>query len=187
MKRFLKAISLIHSEYVKGIVYAVLGKTRPEFFTAPSSSSGKYHPADEITEGGLVLHTLRVVAMADQLAGDPEYWESLKANNYLGYDILIASAILHDCCKSGKDTWGEHTVTEHPLLTGQLIFETCGVNRITKGIADTIAAHMGYANKDRSWESPILPRPTKPCQIILNRADYLASRANIRIDVSDLL
>ena len=184
MKRFINAISLIHSEYIKGIVYAVLGKTQPEFFTAPSSSSGKYHPEDEINEGGLVLHTLRVVKMADELAGLPWNWETLKAHDCLGYDVLIASAILHDCCKSGKDSWGEHTVAEHPIFAAEFVLETCGKNRITRGIANTIASHMGYSHKERGWNKAGLPIPKTLCQKLLHEADYLASRKafNIAID-----
>ena len=183
MKRFVKAIAMIHSEYIKGIVYAVLGKAQREFFTAPSSSSGKYHPEDEINEGGLVLHTLRVVKMADELAGLPWNWEVLQIENYSGYDVLIASAILHDCCKSGKGNWGKHTVAEHPLLAAELVLEVCGKNRITRGIANTIASHMGCSHKDRDWNKAGLPVPKTLCQKLLHEADYLASRKAFSITI----
>ena len=185
MYNFKKAIALIHSDYIREAVKQVLAATPKQFFTAPSSSSGKHHPQDEISEGGLMLHTLRVVKMADHIAGLPWNWAELKKRNHLGYDVLIASAILHDCCKSGRE-WGDHTGKEHPMLAAQLVVEVCGKNRTTKGIANTIAAHMGYANKDRVWDENPTPIITL-CQRLLHEADYLASRVDISVNVDSLL
>ena len=180
---FEREIQLIHSPDIRGIVRRVLAETPDGFFIARASSSGKYHAVDECTEGGLILHTKRVVKMAAFLAGNPEWYEDMKRNNFMPYDGLIAAAILHDCCKSGNP-WGDRTVGDHPQIAAKLVLDVCGVTPITQAIARTIETHMGYAWGDRTWGDSA-NAPQTLCQKLLHMADMLASRKWLSIDVTE--
>lgn len=178
---FANELALIHNDFMKEIVVKTLLRVDRGFFLAPASSSGKYHSEDECCPGGLVLHTKRVVKCADFFAQDPEYWNDMKRNNFIPYDGLIASAILHDCCKSGRP-WGLFTVKEHPQLAAELVKEVNGDTPFTQAIARTIETHMGWAWGDRTW-GDCENAPKTICQILLHKADMLASRKWAKIDI----
>lgn len=87
----LDEINLIHDLTIKSFVRSILYQAE-SFWKIPSSFSGKYHPPDERTAGGNVLHTKRVVRIVQILCrsqerGQPEI------------DILTAAAIIHDVTK----------------------------------------------------------------------------------------
>lgn len=64
------------------------------FYTIPSSTSGKYHPQDELGEGGLILHCKRVCQFALEFA-------RMKDMESAERDLLIAAALLHDLYRCG--------------------------------------------------------------------------------------
>src|SRR3990167_5199297 len=97
-------IRLLESEKVKLFVLRCLEHAPNYFWTIPSSSSGQNHPADENTEGGLVLHTKRVVDIANHLC------EALYIR-YIERDCVLAAAILHDLVKRGYPEDVGYTVT----------------------------------------------------------------------------
>ena len=177
---FNNELALINNIEVRTLVEKVLKKVSKNFFTAPASSSGKYHLADECQEGGLVLHTKRVVRLAHEIYGLP--WNS-KALPAICHDYLIAAALLHDCCKSGRNWEGGHTVTEHPLLAADLVLEVAGkeMATIAQPIAATIRSHMGTGWYEVSWAKPELPAPETVLQKLLHEADYLASKKHIEV------
>lgn len=181
---FKNELALIHSAEIKEIVINTLLCVDPMFFKAPASSSGKYHAADECEEGGLILHTKRVVKCANFLAQDPDYYKDMRRNNFMPYDGLIAAAILHDCVKGGKP-WGDHTANNHPQLAAALVTEINGITPITMAISRTIKTHMGFKWGERTWGDPI-NAPETLCQKLLHKADMLASRKWISIDIDDM-
>lgn len=181
---FTNELALIHNDFMKEIVVNTLLAVPKQFWIAPASSSGKYHSADECAQMGLILHTKRVCKCANFLAQDPEYWDEMKENNYIPYDGLIASAILHDCVKSGR-TWGAYTVSDHPKLAAELVIEVNGNTPFTQSIAKTIKTHMGWKWGDRIWGNP-QDAPKTLCQKLLHKADMMASRKYNYIDVSNM-
>ena len=64
---------LIIADVVNTVVRSVLVRVSEHFCAATASSSGKYHLEDECQDGGLVLHTRRVVRMAHTIYGLPWY------------------------------------------------------------------------------------------------------------------
>ena len=114
------------------------------FWDAPSSSSGKYHPADELTGNGCVIHTKRVVKMILMLGGD---------------DIAVAAGIIHDLVKQGWIKSG-HSVDEHPELAVQLINKVHDsrrglISRNTMGaIRSAVGFHMGPWRKRGRYKIP---------------------------------
>ena len=181
---FANELALIHNDFMREIAIKTLLAAPKQFWTAPASSTGKYHSADECLPMGLVLHIKRVCKSANFLAQDPEYWSEIKRDNFIPYDGLIVSALLHDCVKSGKN-WGLYTVTEHPQLAADLVLEVNGNTLFAQAVAQTIKTHMGWAWGDRVWGNPT-NAPKTLCQKLLHRADMMASRKWNPIDVSDM-
>lgn len=151
----------------------------PEYFwRIPASTSGKYHPAFAAGEGGLVRHTQAVFRIARHLLTmhDIGRGEPL-------YSIVLAAALLHDCCKAGKG--GEHTCHEHPLLAAEHITQVA--RALPPGTVDSthlrtllgcVNSHMGRWNKS-DYSDIVLPLPRTFAETLLHTADYLASRKTL--------
>lgn len=181
-------IALIPSEAVRKLTQTVLSRCPACFWTMPAATTGKYHPAISLGEGGLVRHTKAVVRLTCHLLA-MQGTEAQSAE----YSAAIAAAILHDCCKKRDDE--KWTAFDHPTRAGNLIrqvgadlaAQTPAVHERASQCA-TIAAivdcHMGRWNTDpRSGIE--LPRPLTPLERLVHCADYLASRKDITIaDIS---
>lgn len=150
------------------------------FWTAPASGTGKYHPEDENVEGGLVLHTRRVIRVVLLLA-------DMYDLNWSERDILVAAAFLHDSWSKGRNSKSNNINTDpyHPLYVEEKFPLTpYGDQHIPQSvytaIMECVASHSGkysvskLLNSDRK-----LPR-------ILQLADYLASRRGITVDLEVL-
>lgn len=167
------------------------------FFTAPASSSGKYHPYFAREIGGLVKHTRCVVFYAACNA------ESFDFDSHTR-DLAIIAALAHDIKKQGNNNEGEHTVWEHPELSHNFVIEMQKVNPElitiddTMIIANAILSHMGkwqhYSQytKDRKQ----YPLPKTLFDYAIHSADYMASRVELTgfafrttegVDISEII
>lgn len=180
-KIFNRELEYFTNENVRNFTTEILRMSPGYFFSAPSSSSGKYHPAYENTKGGLVLHTKAVVYMVTQLCELDMFKFSEKEKN-----LLIAAALLHDSRKNGENPHCEYTVFNHPILAAEFIrkYSDCGI--ISKEdidyIADAIASHMGQWNTHgKSSKYEPLPLPETKAQRFLHLCDYMASRKDINL------
>lgn len=183
-----QATAMIGDPALKALVQQGL-KTAPElFFTAPSSSTGKYHPADEINDGGLVLHTARVVTMAQHLA---DFYGVSKQER----DILTAGLILHDTRKGGDANWRtlQDYAPDHGDVAANAISHLKGANTEKgKEVVRLAANHMaqwtqivdpnakpGANGKAKSTSDP--RPPADKLEQIVSYADYLASQDNVYV------
>jgi len=172
---FLCELAFIVSQDVRAFVEACLHAAPQYIFTdAPSSSSGKYHPEDELGGNGCVVHTKRVVWVTKQLGGD---------------DLAIAAAIIHDLVKQGWKKSG-HTLNNHAGLAAKLVGKVYRRNRSLiseddmKAIRSAVGFHYGqwgvgaYATTSSSL-------CTKR-DFLVHMADVIASRKGIgeKIDVT---
>jgi len=109
-------------------------KNAPEYFWyAPTSMTGKYHPAVCNLKGGLITHTKRVVYIANKLC---HAWGIFAQNR----DIVIAACILHDIAKSTPgEPYKEHV--NHPL-NAYKYFQTDKQPFVAE-IDECIRNHMG--------------------------------------------
>lgn len=148
------------------------------FWTAPASGSGMYHTDDEHYEGGLVLHTRRVIQICVDLS---------KLNNLLPLetDILICAAILHDSLSKGiKDTDRHSTDPFHPIYVPfEFSYVKYGAKFIEERFYDEImlcvVSHSGRYSVTKALNvDKKLPR-------LLQTADFLASRKHIKINLKD--
>lgn len=147
-------------------------------FKYPSSISGKFHPQDENGEWGLLLHTLRVCNIAIQLYRCVEDY----SNNTPAYDILIASALLHDVPYkniNGKSNYNH--AHDNAKWYNQNSFNQVNIRQ---EVAKVIMWHMGRWQVEN--HSDYTQFPNNLLAWTLHQADALASRSNILVNVDSV-
>ena len=194
-------IALIQHEDIRLLVRAVLDAAPACFWSMPAATTGKYHPAISLGEGGLVRHTRAVVRIACHLLDMQGIYPEERQ-----YSIALAACILHDCCK--KWDTEKYTAFAHPRRAAELIAtqanilwpaEMAALPPATAGellehperayaatapavrcIMAAVESHMGRWNfNTRTGEE--LPRPLTPMQRLVHTADFLASRKDILV------
>lgn len=178
-------LSLIQHTGIRKLAELVLDKCPRCFWSMPATTTGKYQPAISLGEGGLVRHTKAVVRLVTHLCNMADISPS-----HPHYSLLVAAAILHDCCKKRDDEM--FTAFDHPLRAAELIERCAGELEsrepgtlqpgATRPLSAMVAAHMGRWNTDaRHGQGTTLPLPVTPLQRLLHTADYLASRKDITV------
>lgn len=177
-------VALIQNEALRLLVQNVLASCPSCFWSMPAATTGKYHPAISLGEGGLIRHTKAVVRIAqhlltmqDILPGHP--W----------HDSVLAACILHDCCKKSDDE--KYTAFDHPTRAARLIQSEATLLACTddslltpatvRSICSMVEAHMGRWNTDPRQPDVTLPVPLTPLEKLVHAADYLASRKDITL------
>ena len=175
---FKAELSLIARADVRDFTKAVIGKA-PDyvFWDCPSSSSGKYHPIDELSGDGTILHERKVFAVAYELSRglDCEY----------NRDLVLSAVLLHDLVKQGFESTG-HTVRNHPQLAAQLIADV--YNSDFKDKLDKEAANIIYWSVFHHYGPWTLESVKKPLreytqeELCMYMSDYIASKRFIKVD-----
>jgi hypothetical protein len=149
-----------------GAVSSKLRSVPDAFWTAPASSSGKYHPIFAQGEGGLVRHTLAVIHIARDLAA------AYGIKDDKGMAIITVAAAFHDTYKGGVESTPEwKTVTDHPDLAAQQWLDTLESHWLQDNIYDAIINHMSM------WgSSAVALSMMTDYQACVSTADYIASR-----------
>lgn len=111
-------INLITDPIIKSFVESVLIRASP-FWKSPSTFIPEVHPPDEYSDGGLCLHTKRVVRVAALLISTYDCSQE-------DFNCLIAAAILHDVTKAIARTNNEEIEevfhdTMHPYTVDNFI------------------------------------------------------------------
>lgn len=83
------------------------------FIDCPSSSSGKYHPLNELSWDGTLIHTKKAFNLAYALTKGL----SVESNR----DLILIGILLHDMVKRGWTNETGHTQWNHPQLGAELI------------------------------------------------------------------
>jgi len=158
-------ISSIQNIDIQNYVIAIFEELALDYFwTAPASTSGKYHPKISLGNGGLVRHTKLAV-----------YWglELYRAmhNHSFGTDEVVAALLLHDLTKQQGGVGG-HGVRLAKILRDRDDY-CVAVDMIVLGIE----SHMGIWTKPEgkapNWKRPGTLRNF--CALV-HLADYCASR-----------
>lgn len=180
-KDFNDCFDLIKSEKIREFVKKALSQAPEQFWTAPCSSSGKYHPPEDQVEGGAIVHSRKAVQVALSL------FRFFNIENQLVKDKIIAAVILHDIQKNGIP-WGEKTIYEHGLIAARWLMSITESNlgkeelRDLMDIIELVKDHMGR------WSQPY-PAPALEIKgtteiitekniwhLIIQLADYWGSR-----------
>jgi hypothetical protein len=144
------------------------------FLNAPSSSSGKYHPIDELGPDGCILHTKRVVTIAyDMCRG-----LSCEKNR----DEIISACLIHDLRKQGTEHSG-HTVKNHPDLAAKLVGEVQNDTKILSTVSfniirNAVGFHYGPWSQ-APWKKPL--NTYAPSELCVYLSDYVASKKTLTV------
>lgn len=180
---FRHQLDLICDNDLRSFTEVVLLHTPEYFMQMPASTSGKYHPAYSLGEGGLVRHTKAAVKIANCLLNLEMY-----ASLFPMRDLIISALILHDSVKKGKQG-GDWSVAEHPNDAADLVLEVAkeihygDMNKV-EILAGLIRSHMGQWNTNRNGFE-IMPKPVTKEQKFVHQCDYLASKKFITIEELD--
>ena len=148
------------------------------FEDCPSSSSGKYHPVDELSSDGTLIHTKRVFTIAYELA------RGFGCDHHR--DEICAAALLHDMAKQGLESKG-HTVKNHPQIMANLVagvYNNGFKDKLSKESANiiywAIFYHYGPWHSDESTKKSI--SNYTPEELCVYTSDYVASKRFIKVD-----
>lgn len=155
-------LTRIEDPSIRLFVTKALERVPHYFWHVPASASGRFHPLDTLGEGGLVLHTKRVVYLAVELA------KVFKVEG-VKLDILRAAAMLHDSFKNGVND-ADHTEEDHPLIVRHQLGDLASETPHFEDIMNAIERHQGL------WGPQPLRMPKTPVDWALHIADFIASR-----------
>ena len=173
-EKFNKEINYIKNERIKKSLITMTNLLPEYFFHVPASSTGKYHPAFSLNEGGLLRHTKAAVRIAKELLDN----ECL--NNFTDdeKDLIIMAITLHDGLKHGR-VKSEYTVFEHPIIMSEYIKENKDKLELTDDelnlVCRCIETHMGPFTKNYKGEE-VLKKPVDKYQRFVHMCDYLSSK-----------
>ncbi len=147
------------------------------FEDCPSSSSGKFHPIEELGPDGTVVHTKKVFALAYELS------RGFDAEHHR--DEICAAALLHDMVKQGLSRFG-HTVKEHPQLMAKFaadIYRAKFKGRLSSKSANIICSCIFYHYgpwTNSSVKKPLIEFSME--EMAVYTADYVSSKRFVHID-----
>ena len=181
-------IEKIQSEDIKDFTYQAFAEVDTKFWLSASSSTGKYHPAEDNGEGGLVRHEVKGVAVVEQYLR-----REMATQREL--DIAISAFLLHDTCKNGVTWESKSTDYTHGLIAAKWL-EKFDLDDDTakKEILSAVRYHMGQWSyvvnpfEDRAYTKEEMManlneviRALHPSRIerAIQDADYWASRQSM--------
>ena len=187
----LEEIGSIDDEGIKSFVRSLLLKAST-FWEIPSSFSGRYHPPDEHGPGGNVLHTKRVVRVAEVISDS--YALSIEER-----DLIIAAGLLHDITKGIPSE-----------EVGMFQYDPMHPYTVNKFVSDCIRYDKEYANDSHSstlfiseenvqsilrlvrchlgpWSPVPETYPITYMDYIVHLADNIASKVHVIIEDSQLI
>lgn len=153
----------------------------PYIWEVGASSTGKYHPAYSLGEGGLMRHQIAVVRFLNYFF-ELEQYNTLFSSREM--DLMRVAGLVHDGRKSGEQSDYERskfTKFDHPIQMADVVRGYDGEylnHDELEFIAHCIASHMGQWNTDRK-SSIVLDKPKDGYQFFVHLADYLASRKDL--------
>ena len=150
------------------------------FYEVAASSTGKYHPAFALGEGGLVRHTKVAVKIAHKLLNNDSIGYSFTNDEK---DLMIIALIMHDGLKHGE-VKEKYVKFDHPILMANYIKENKDKTTLSENeinfLSDIISSHMGQWNTN-PYSDVVLPVPHNKYQRFVHMCDYLASRKFIDV------
>ncbi len=183
-KIFDNELRYIIDEHIREVTRQIVCELPDYFFTVAASSTGKYHPAYALGEGGLVRHTKAAVKIGNSLLS-LEYNQDRFSQDER--DIICAALVLHDGMKHGTQD-SEYTVASHPIVMSEYIKSNHSgdfSDEQLKLIVNAISSHMGQWNTDFRTKKEIMPKPSTEIEYFVHLCDYLASRKWLDVDMSD--
>lgn len=177
-------LDTFENEDIKEFAVILLDNLPEYIWHVGASSTGKYHPAYSLGEGGLMRHQIAVVRFLNFFFELEQYNNKLTSREM---DLMRLSGLVHDGRKSGAQEDYEsskYTKFDHPLQMAEVIRSYDGEylnHEEIEIVADTISRHMGSWNTDKK-SNIVLPKPNNKYARMVHLADYLASRKCLTMD-----
>lgn len=123
----------------------------PQFYTTPSSRTGKYHLSWHNKEGGLLRNTVECCKVVPfMMTAYPEFTDNSnpKFPKVLPehQDAVLAATMVSDSMKCGHP-WGDTMIREHGIIAATNFLPVCekyGVNGVlAKRVYDATYGHLG--------------------------------------------
>lgn len=156
-------LALINDPDIQDWTLRTLQKVPEYFWYAPTSMTGKYHPACSNGRAGLIIHVKRVVYLANKIC---HAWGIFAQER----DIVLASCILHDIAKCPPGTpYLEHE--NHPINAAGY-FAKGGTPGVVNMIDSCVRFHMGR------WTPKAIAKDIRDYELLelaVYTADYLSS------------
>lgn len=182
MKLVEPVLETFENEDIKEFAIAILDSLPEYIWTVPASSTGKYHPAYSLGDGGLMRHQMAVVRFLNFFFELEQYCSKLTSREM---DLMRLAGLIHDGMKSGSQLdfeTSKYTKFDHPLQMANKIRECEGLPEEEREfVAKVISKHMGQWNTDKK-SAVTLPKPDDKFSRLLHLADYLASRKSLTMD-----
>lgn len=173
-------LDTIENEDLKELCIVILNDFPEYIWEVPGSSSGLYHPVQDLGEGGLMRHQICVARICNYILQLDQYRNRINSRQR---DCMRIAALCHDGRKSGLDNSG-HTVHEHPVLMGDEVWKFVTDYPEFKDELDIISAciytHSGQWTTSKRSEL-VLPEPITEAQELVHLSDYIASRKDIEM------
>jgi 23S rRNA maturation-related 3'-5' exoribonuclease YhaM len=173
---FVEELRLIFDRNIREFTRLCIISAPDYFFTdCPASSSGKYHPLDELAWDGTIIHTRKVFTTAYELC------RGLGCED--NRDEILSACIIHDLRKQGIKRTG-HTTKNHPDLGAKLVEEVYEATKIIeeesyKIIRDSVGYHYGLWSI-RPWQKPLANYTMEELCVYLS--DYIASKRCVDVN-----
>ena len=174
-------LSTIKNDDIREFAEVLLDGLPDYIWHVGASSTGKYHPAYSLGEGGLMRHQIAVVRFLNFFFELEQYSTKFTDREM---DLMRVAGLMHDGRKSGEqDDYirSKFTKFDHPIHMANVIrsYDRRYLNHDEiEFIATCISSHMGSWNTDKK-SSVVLPKPTNIYQEFIHLADYLASRKDL--------
>ena len=182
MKLIEPVLETFENEDIKEFTIKILDNLPEYIWTVPASSTGKYHPAYSLGDGGLMRHQIAVVRFLNFFFELEQYGSKLTSREM---DLMRLAGLVHDGMKSGSQLDFEaskYTKFTHPIQMANKIRECEGLpEEELEFVAKVISKHMGQWNTDKKSDVT-LPKPDDKFSRLLHLADYLASRKCLTMD-----
>jgi len=145
------------------------------FFDCPASSTGKFHPLNELGGNGTVVHTKKVATLGYEMC------KGLGCENRR--DEVVAACIIHDLRKQGLKKSG-HTQSNHTDLAAKLVDEVQKDTRMLseesyKIIRSCVGYHYGLWSSS-VWKKPLSSYTMEELAVYI--ADYVSSKRFVEVD-----
>ena len=174
-------LSTIKDDDIREFAKVLLDDLPDYIWHVGASSTGKYHPAYSLGEGGLMRHQIAATRFLNFFLELEQYNTKFTDREM---DLMRVAILTHDGRKSGAQADYEKnkfTKFDHPIQMANVVrsYEGKYLSRDElEFIAECISSHMGQWSTDRK-SSVVLPKPINAYQEFIHLADYLASRKDL--------
>ena len=174
-------LETIQDDEIRTFAYVLVDNLPSYIWEVGASSTGKYHPAYSLGQGGLMRHQIAVVRFLNFFFELEQYNTKFTSREM---DLMRVAGLVHDGRKSGEQTDYEKskfTKFDHPIQMANVIRGYDGqylTHHDIEFMAHCIESHMGQWSTDRKSKAE-LPKPMDEYQQFVHLADYLASRKDL--------